>query len=274
MTIPDIRLSASVTIPQVGFGVFQIPDEETTAAVETAIEAGYRHIDTAAIYRNERGVGQALTSSGIARGDIFVTSKLWPDDFAAADVRPALEKSLSLLGTDYLDLYLLHWPVPGRGAYVGAWEEVLKAREEGLIREAGVSNFTPELLSDLIERTGVTPAINQVKLDPTLQQPALRAYHDEHGIVTEAYSPLAQGEVLGSEPITTIAQAHGVTPAQVVLRWHIQHGTVVIPKSVTPERIASNLDLFGFELSADEVALIDAMDAGDAVWQTPLTFLN
>lgn len=274
MTVPDIRLSENVTIPQVGFGVFQIPDEETTAAVSEALAAGYRHIDTAAIYGNERGVGKALADSGLAREDAFVTSKLWVDDFPAGKVRPALEKSLELLGTDYLDLYLLHWPVPVRGTYVGAWEAVLEARNAGLVREVGVSNFTPELLSDLSERTGVTPAINQIKLDPTLQQPALRAYHDEHGIITEAYSPLAQGAVLGSSPITSIAERHGVTPAQVVLRWHVQHGTVVIPKSVTPSRIKSNFDLFGFELSADEVAAIDALDAGAPVWQQPLTFLD
>ncbi len=274
MTVPQISLSETVQIPQIGFGVFQVPDDETAAAVSAALESGYRHIDTAAIYRNERGVGEGLKQSGVAREDVFITSKLWPDDFAATDVRPALEKSLGLLGTDYLDLYLLHWPAPSRGTYVGAWQEVLKAREEGLVREVGVSNFTPELLDDLIEKTGVTPVINQVKVDPVLQQRGLRAYHDEHGIVTEAYSPLAQGAVLDSAPITTIAQRLSVTPAQVVLRWHLQHGTVIIPKSVTPARIKSNLDLMSFELSADDMAAIDAMDSGTSVWQEPLSFLS
>ncbi|GAA2523598.1 aldo/keto reductase [Rarobacter incanus] len=274
MTIPVIRLSETVSIPQVGFGVFQIPNDQTQAAVETALEVGYRHVDTAAIYKNEEGVGRALASSGIKRSDVFVTSKLWVDDFAPDKVRPAFEKSLSLLGTDYLDLYLLHWPAPARGTYEGAWEKVLDLRNEGLIREVGVSNFTPDLLERIIETSGVTPAINQIKLDPTLQQPSLRAFHAEHGIATEAYSPIAQGAVLDNPVIVAIADEFRVSPAQVVLRWHLQHGTVVIPKSVTPERIKSNLDLLGFSLGSEEMSAIDALDQGDGYWKEPLTFLN
>lgn len=271
-TIPTVPLSPTVSIPQVGFGVFQVPDDQTQAAVEAALEAGYRHIDTAAIYRNERGVGAAVAASGIPRDEIFVTSKLWPADYAAGDTRPALEHSLTLLGLDRLDLYLLHWPSAEQRDYVGAWQRVLAAQEEGLVRQAGVSNFRPELIDELIATSGTTPAINQVKLDPTLQQRGLRAYHDAHGIVTEAYSPLAQAAVLDDPAIVGIAERLGVTAAQVVLRWHVQAGTVVIPKSVHPERIRTNLDLFSFELTADDVTALDALDAGDPVWDGPLTF--
>jgi len=272
MTVPSIPLSENVSIPQVGFGVFQVPDDQTQAAVEAALEAGYRHIDTAAIYGNERGVGAAIASSGLARDEVFVTSKLWPADYAAGDTRPALEHSLELLGLDHLDLYLLHWPSAEHRDYVGAWQRVLEAQDEGLVRQGGVSNFRPELLDELTSTSGVTPPINQVKLDPTLQQRGLTGYHEAHGIVTEAYSPLAQAEVLDEPAIVRVAERLGVTAAQVVLRWHVQAGRVVIPKSVHPERIATNLDLFSFELSAQDVAAIDALDAGDDVWDGPLSF--
>lgn len=270
--IPSIALSNGVTIPQIGFGVFQVPDAETEAAVSTALEVGYRHVDTATIYGNEAGVGKAIATSALARSDIFVTSKLWPTDFAAADVRPAIERSLERLGLDVLDLYLLHWPAEGKRPYVEAWEGLLAARSDGLIREVGVSNFTPPLLDELTEKTGITPAINQIQLNPALQQKGLHAYHRDHGIVTEAWSPIAQGRGLDGVVLSEIAQRHDVTPAQVVLRWHLQAGTVIIPKSVHRERMAENLDLFGFELTAADVAAIDALDEGEPVWDGPQSF--
>ncbi|WP_159798648.1 aldo/keto reductase [Puerhibacterium puerhi] len=247
-------------MPQVGFGVFQVPDAETTRAVSLALEAGYRSVDTAAVYGNEAGVGRALADAGLPRDEVFVTSKLWVDAMARDVVRPALERSLELLGLDHLDLYLIHWPAPGRGRYVEAWEGLVAAREAGLVREIGVSNFQPAHLDAIVEATGVTPVVNQVELHPALQQRELRAAHAARGIVTEAWSPLAQGAVLDDAAIARVAAAHGVTAAQVVLRWHLQQGTVVIPKSVTPARIAANLDLFGFELADDEMAAIDALD--------------
>ncbi|WP_285105499.1 aldo/keto reductase [Promicromonospora sp. MEB111] len=251
---------AGATMPQVGFGVFQVPDAETTRAVGHALEAGYRSVDTAAVYGNEAGVGRALAESGLARDDLFVTSKLWTDSMARDAVRPALERSLELLGLDALDLYLIHWPAPGLGRYVAAWEGLIEAREAGLVREIGVSNFQPAHLDAIVAATGVRPVVNQVELHPALQQRELRAHHAGLGVVTEAWSPLAQGAVLDEAPVTDAAEAHGVSAAQVVLRWHLQHGTVVIPKSVTPARIASNLDVLGFELTAEQVAAIDALD--------------
>lgn len=262
--IPAVALPNAVrpgaTMPQVGFGVFQVPDAETTRAVSHALEAGYRSIDTAAVYGNEAGVGRALAGSGVPRDDVFVTSKLWIDAMGRDQVRPALERSLELLGLDVLDLYLIHWPTPGRGLHVAAWEGLVEAREAGLVREIGVSNFQPAHLDEIVAATGVRPVVNQVELHPALQQRELRAHHAGLGVVTEAWSPLAQGAVLGEAAVVDAAEAHGVSPARVVLRWHLQHGNVVIPKSVTPARIASNLDVLGFELTAAEVSAIDALD--------------
>lgn len=276
VTIPTVTLPNAArpgaAMPQVGFGVFQVPDAETTRAVGHALEAGYRSIDTAAIYGNEAGVGRALAESGLSRDDLFVTSKLWIDSLARDQVRPALERSLDLLGLDRLDLYLIHWPAPALARYEAAWEGLVAAREAGLVREIGVSNFQPAHLDAIVAATGVRPVVNQVELHPGLQQRALRAHHASLGIVTEAWSPLAQGAMLGEAPVTDAAQAHGVSPAQVVLRWHLQHGNVVIPKSVTPSRIASNLELFGFELTAAEVAAIDALDRDGRTGPHPDTF--
>lgn len=269
--IPTVALSPATAIPQLGFGVFQVPDAETTEVVGLALEAGYRSIDTAAIYGNESGVGRALAQASLARDDVFVTSKLWIDSLERAAVRPALEASLDRLGLDRLDLFLIHWPAPGLGRFVEAWEELVSLRDAGLVREVGVSNFQPAHLDRLAE-TGVTPVINQVELHPAFQQRDLRAWHAERGIVTQAWSPLGQGTVLADPVVTAVADAHGVTPAQVVLRWHVQHGTVVIPKSVTPARIASNLQVFGFELTADQMAQIDGLDAGGRIGPDPDAF--
>lgn len=262
-TVPAVALRGGTSIPQLGFGVFQVPDGEAAHVVSLALDAGYRSIDTAAAYGNEKGVGAGIAASGLPRDEVFVTSKLWIDAMAREAVRPAFEQSLERLGLERLDLYLIHWPVPGAGRFVEAWEELVALREAGLVREIGVSNFTAAHLDAVVAATGVTPAVNQVELHPAFAQRALREHHRELGIVTEAWSPLGQGTVLGDPVLGAIAGAHDVTPAQVVLRWHLQAGTVAIPKSVTPERIASNLDVLGFELSAEQVAAIDGLDRAD-----------
>ncbi len=272
MAVPSIPLNDGTSIPQVGFGVFQVPADETERAVTAALEAGYRHIDTAAIYGNEEGVGRAIAASGLARGDLYVTTKLWNADQGADRAPGALRRSLERLGLDHVDLYLIHWPVPSADRYVETWGALQELREQGLTRSVGVSNFTPEHLERAIAETGAVPAVNQIEAHPRLAQEELRAEHARRGIATEAYSPLAQAEVLDDPTLGAIAEAHGVTPAQVVLRWHVQLGSVVIPKSVTPERIAANLDLFGFALSDEEVARITGLSTGERVGGDPETF--
>ncbi|MFF4664356.1 aldo/keto reductase [Streptomyces sp. NPDC001282] len=258
--IPTITLNNGVEIPQLGFGVFQVPDAETTAAVSSALEAGYRSIDTAAIYGNEAGVGRALASSGIAREKLFVATKLWNADQGYDATLHAFDTSLDKLGLDHIDLYLVHWPTPARDLYRESWKAIEKLVAEGRIRAAGVSNFQPAHLEQLIADSELVPAVNQIELHPGLQQAELRAFHAQHGIATEAWSPLAQGAVLKEEAITTIAARHGKSAAQVVLRWHLQLGNVVIPKSVTPARIRENLDVFNFTLTDDEMVAIAALD--------------
>lgn len=259
-TIPTVTLNNGVEIPQLGFGVFQVPDAETTAAVSAALEAGYRSIDTAAIYGNETGVGRALADSGIDRGDLFVTTKLWNSDQGYDATLEAFDASLAKLGLDYVDLYLIHWPTPARDLYRESWKAIEKLLADGRIRAAGVSNFQAAHLERLIAGSDLVPAVNQVELHPGLQQSELRAAHARLGIATEAWSPLAQGAVLEDEAITTIAARHGKSPAQVVLRWHLQLGNVVIPKSVTPARIRENLDVFDFALTDDEMTAIAGLD--------------
>jgi len=261
-SIPTVTLNNGITMPQLGFGVFQIPDEETSAVVGTALESGYRSIDTAAIYGNEKGVGRALTSSGIARDELFVTTKLWNADQGYETTLTAFDASLDKLGLDFVDLYLIHWPTPDRDLYRDTWRALEKLLADGRTRAIGVSNFQPAHLQRLLESTSVVPVVNQVELHPDLQQKALREFHARHDIATEAWSPLAQGALLADDAITSIAAGHGRTPAQVVLRWHLQLGNVVIPKSVTPARIRENLDLFDFALSADEMDAIAALDRG------------
>ncbi|MFH8440545.1 aldo/keto reductase [Streptomyces sp. NPDC018026] len=262
ITIPTVTLNNGVEIPQLGFGVFQVPDAETTAAVASALEAGYRSIDTAAVYGNEAGVGRALAESGVAREDLFVTTKLWNADQGYDATLKAFDASLAKLGLDHVDLYLIHWPTPARDLYRETWKALEKLAAEGRIRAAGVSNFQPAHLERLVADSELVPAVNQIELHPGLQQSELRAVHARLGIATEAWSPLAQGAVLGDEAITTIAARHGKSPAQVVLRWHLQLGNVVIPKSVTPARIRQNLDVFDFTLADDEMSAIAALDRG------------
>ncbi|MFF2117223.1 aldo/keto reductase [Kitasatospora sp. NPDC058184] len=259
-TVPTVKLNNGVEIPQLGFGVFQVPDDQTTAAVAAALEAGYRSIDTAAIYGNETGVGRALAASGVAREDLFVTTKLWNADQGYDATLRAFDASLAKLGLDHVDLYLIHWPTPARDLYLDTWRALERLVEEGRIRAAGVSNFQPAHLQRLLDTSALVPAVNQVELHPGLQQAELRAFHAEHGIATEAWSPLAQGAVLDDPAITAIAARTGKSPAQVVLRWHLQLGNIVIPKSVTPARIRQNLDVFDFELTAQDMAAIAAGD--------------
>ncbi|EHN09295.1 oxidoreductase of aldo/keto reductase family subgroup 1 [Patulibacter medicamentivorans] len=270
--IPTIPLNSGTSIPQVGFGVFQVPAEETEAAVLTALEAGYRSIDTAAAYRNETAVGAAIKASGIPREELFVTTKLWNADQGAEEALRAFDVSLGKLGLTYVDLYLIHWPAPGKQLYVETWQALEKVQAEGSSRAIGVSNFQTHHLREILESSDVVPAVNQIELHPRLAQAELRAFHAEHGIVTEAWSPLAQGAVLNDPTITSIARAHGRTPAQVVLRWHVQLGNVVIPKSVTPERIAANVALFDFELSDEQMAAIAKLDDGTRTGPHPDEF--
>ncbi|MFI7387753.1 aldo/keto reductase [Streptomyces sp. NPDC049813] len=261
-SIPTVTLNNGITMPQLGFGVFQVPDEETTAAVSTALRAGYRSIDTAAIYGNERGVGRALADSSIPRDELFVTTKLWNADQGYDAALTAFDSSLEKLGLDHVDLYLIHWPTPARDLYPETWRALEKLLADGRTRAIGVSNFQPAHLERLLSGASVVPAVNQIELHPGLQQRELRDFHARHGIATEAWSPLAQGAVLGDEAVTTIAARHGKSPAQVVLRWHLQLGNVVIPKSVTEARIRENLDVLDFELSAQELDALAAADRG------------
>ena len=270
--VPNVTLNDGNTIPQIGFGVFQVPEEETYNAVTAALQAGYRSIDTAKAYGNEEGVGKAIADSGIAREELFVTTKLWNDDHGHDEALKAFDASLSKLGLDYLDLYLIHWPVPAQDRYVDTYKAFEQLRSEGRVRSIGVSNFTEAHLQRLLEETSVVPVLNQVELHPNFTQKELRAFHAEHNIVTEAWSPLAQGDLLDNAKLGTIAQAHGKTPAQVVLRWHMQLGNVAIPKSVTPERIAANIDVFDFELTGDEMVTIDTLGNGERRGPDPETF--
>ncbi len=271
--VPQVTLNNGVSMPQLGFGVWQVPDDEAEKAVATALEAGYRSIDTAAIYENERGTGRAVTASGIAREDLFVTTKLWNGEQGHDATLRAFDASLDKLGLDHVDLYLIHWPVPEKDAYVDTYRAFEKILADGRARAIGVSNFLPEHLERLIGETSVVPAVNQIELHPQLSQRASREVHARYGIATEAWSPLGQGKGLLEVPaIVAIAQKHGRTPAQVVLRWHLQLGNVVIPKSVTPSRIRENIDVFGFELDDEDLAGIAALDENRRLGPDPAEF--
>ena len=271
-TVPCVTLNNGVELPALGLGVFQTPLDETRDAVRAALDAGYRHIDTAAAYRNEKGVGRAVASSGIPREDIFVTTKLWNSSQGFDSALETFGKSLGRLGMDYVDLYLIHWPVPSQDRFVETWRAFERIHDEGRARTIGVSNFRIDDLRRLEAETEIRPTVNQVELHPQMQQRELRAWHEQHGIVTEAWSPLAQGAVLDDEAIAGIARDHGKTTAQTILRWHLQLGNVVIPKSVTPERIRENFDLFDFDLSKQEMDMIGALDRGERIGPDPATF--
>jgi 2,5-diketo-D-gluconate reductase A len=272
-SIPRVTLHDGVEIPQLGFGVFQVPPDDTQEVVEEALETGYRHIDTAGAYRNERGVGAAIASSGIPRDELFVTTKLWNSQQGYESTLGACEKSLGRLELDHVDLYLIHWPVPTEGRALDTWRAFERIHEEGRSRSIGVSNFRIEDLEMLEREAEVQPTINQVELHPHFQQAELRAWHQGHGIATEAWSPLAQGELLINETIAAVANRHDRTPAQVILRWHLQLGNVVIPKSVTPSRMRENFELFDFELSDDDMTEVAALDVGQRIGPDPSTFV-
>ncbi|MFJ6904783.1 aldo/keto reductase [Streptomyces griseoluteus] len=271
--VPPIILNNGVEMPQLGFGVWQVPDDEAERAVTTALETGYRSIDTAAIYGNEEGTGKAIAASGVPREDLFVTTKLWNSDQGYDSTLRAFDTSLEKLGLDYLDLYLIHWPLPARDNYLDTYRAFEKLYAEGRVRAIGVSNFLPEHLERLIAETSVVPAVNQIELHPQLQQRAAREFDAKHGIATEAWSPLGQGKGLLEVPaIVAIARKHGRTPAQVVLRWHIQLGNIVIPKSVTPSRIKENIEVFDFSLDDEDLAAIGALDEDKRLGPDPASF--
>ncbi|WP_026377706.1 aldo/keto reductase [Aestuariimicrobium kwangyangense] len=271
--VPSITLNDGVVIPQLGFGVWQVGADEIVPAVATALEAGYRHLDTAAAYGNEDGVGKAIAESGIAREELFVTTKLWNSDHKADDARRAIETSLEKLGLDHLDLYLIHWPATVKygDAYIEAWDSMQQFKAEGLVRSIGVSNFVQQHLDKL---QGTTPSVNQIEVHPTFQQRELRELNTSRGITTEVYTPLGTqsqpGDITLPE-VTALAEAVGKTPAQVVLRWHLQQGLVVFPKSVTPTRISENFDVFDFELSDDQMAVLNGLDRGFRQGADPVT---
>jgi 2,5-diketo-D-gluconate reductase A len=272
--VPEINLNNGRSIPQFGFGVFQIDPADTAQATQRALEAGYRHIDTAEMYGNEQEVGEAVAKSGIDRGEIFVTSKLNNGFHRPDDARIAFDFTLDALGFDYVDLFLIHWPLPTKydGDFVSTWQALEEFYRDGRARSIGVSNFTPHQLRRILNDSDIVPAVNQIEVHPYFTQDELRAFCADHQIAVEAWSPLAQGKVLDDPTITSIADRFGKTPAQVVLRWHIERGDIVFPKSVTPERIKENIDIFDFELPGEDVGAIEALNRDDRIGPDPETF--
>ena len=272
--VPQITLNNGQSIPQLGFGVFQIEPKDTVEAVNTALQTGYRHIDTAEMYRNEKEVGEAIAKSGLNRSDVFVTSKLANDAHLPDDARSAFDASLKALGVDYIDLFLIHWPLPTRydGDFVSTWRTLEEFYRDGRARSIGVSNFQPHHLRRLHEQTEVPPAVNQIEVHPYLTQDEVRAFCAEHGIAVEAWSPIGQGRVLDDPAIRSVAERAGKTPAQVVLRWHIQRGDIVFPKSVTPSRVKENFDIFDFELSDADITDISALNKNERSGPDPDKF--
>ena len=267
-----ITLNDGARIPQVGLGVWQTPNNEAAPAVKAALDAGYRHVDTAAVYENEEGVGEGIRQSGLARADIFLTTKLWNTDQGYEQTLKAFDASLKRLGTDYVDLYLIHWPSAHRGLFVDTWKAFVKLKEEGRAKSIGVSNFHPEHIEKIVAETGVVPVINQIELHPDFQQREARDFHDKHKIATQSWSPLGQGKLLGHPVIADTAGKLSRTPAQVIIRWHIDNGLVVIPKSVTPSRIVENFKVFDFKLSAEDLEKLNALDdAGARIGPDPKT---
>jgi 2,5-diketo-D-gluconate reductase A len=259
---PSVPLNDGNSIPTLGFGVFKVPPAETEQAVSTALQAGYRHIDTAAMYGNERETGRAVAASGVPRDELYLVTKLWNSEQGYDSTLAAFDASTDRLGVDYLDLYLIHWPMPKRNKFIDTFKAFAHLRDQGRIRSIGVSNFEPEHLTALVDATGIVPAVNQVELHPRLPQTELREVHARLGIATEAWGPLGQGSLLTDPAVVAVAKDAGRTPAQVLVRWHIQLGNIVIPKSVNPERIASNFDVFDFELSENDMTTISSLDDG------------
>lgn len=272
MSQPYVTLNNGVRIPQIGFGVFQVPPETTQSVVERALEAGYRHIDTAAAYNNEAGVGAAVRASGLPRDQVFITTKLRNGEQGYGSALKAYDDSLARLGLDYADLYLIHWPNPAADKFVDSWRALERIYHEGRVRAIGVSNFLPEHLDRVLAEGTVVPAVNQIELHPTYQQRELASYCQRSSIAVEAYSPLGRGQDLDNPVVSALADKHGVSPAQVVLRWHLQRGHIVIPKSISPDRIRSNIDLAGFNLTPEEMASITALESGNRTGNDPRTF--
>jgi 2,5-diketo-D-gluconate reductase A len=270
--VPNLPLNDGREIPQIGFGVFEVPPEQTVDAVLHALSIGYRSVDTAAMYGNESEVAEAIARSGLERSEVFVTTKLWNSDQGRDRTMRAFEQSLSRLHFDYVDLYLIHWPAPSLGRYVETWKAFTELQRAGRARSIGVSNFTVEHLERIIEETGLVPTVNQIELHPRLQQPELRRFHSEHEIVTEAWSPLARGRAVSERAIEELADRHGRTPAQVILRWHVQLQNVVIPRSVNPSRIEENFRVFDFSLSDDEMEAVAGLEESARVGPDPRTF--
>jgi 2,5-diketo-D-gluconate reductase A len=272
-SVPRVDLLDGTSIPQLGFGVYKVDDDGAERAVSTALAAGYRLVDTATLYGNEAGVGRAIRASGLPRDEVYVTTKVWNDDQGYDATLRAFDASATRLGVGTVDLYLIHWPFPGKDLYVDTWRALLLLKEQGAVRSVGVSNFVPAHIERIIAETGVVPVLNQVELHPWLQQPALREFHRSTGIVTEAWAPLGRGSGVLDDPVVrSVAERHGVTPAQVVLRWHLDLGTVVIPKSVTPSRIAENIDVFGFALDDDDHRALAGLDRGQRTGMDPEVF--
>ncbi|THG30161.1 aldo/keto reductase [Naasia lichenicola] len=270
--VPTVTLNNGTAIPQLGFGVFQVEPDKTSDVVGSALEVGYRHLDTAAIYGNEKGVGQAIAASGIDRGDLWITTKLWNSEHSRDKALAAFDSSLEKLGTEYVDLYLIHWPVAGSDLYLEAWKALEEIAASGRAKAIGVSNFLPEHLQRLFDETGTVPAVDQIELHPELQQRDVVEFAKAHGIEIEAWSPLASGQIVDRDDVAAIAAKYGKTPAQVTLRWHLDQGRIIFPKSNSAERQAENFDILDFSLTADELAVFDALDAGTRVGPDPATF--
>lgn len=269
---PLITLNNGNRIPQLGFGVWQVPTDVTESVVTEAIAAGYRSIDTAAVYQNEPGVGAAIAAATISRDELFITTKLWNSSHGYDEALRAFDKSMERLGLDYLDLYLIHWPAPKLDRYVDAWRALIELQRQGRVKSIGVSNFNTDHLQRIIDASGVAPSINQIELHPRFQQRALREFHRQHGIATEAWSPLGQGQLLDEPAIAALAKKYGKSPAQIILRWHLDNGIIAIPKSVTPSRIRDNLAVFDFRLDASDIALLATLDnPGGRIGPDPLT---
>ena len=272
MSIPSLVMNDGRSIPQIGLGVWQVPDDVATDACLAALECGYRHIDTAALYYNEEGVGRAIAACGLPRKELFITTKVWNTDQGYDATMRAFDLSLSKLGLDYVDLYLIHWPTPGRDLYADTWRALVDLRADGRAASIGVSNFHEAHIRRVVAETGEVPAINQVELHPWLPQREVRSVDAEFGILTEGWSPLGSGRLIDDPILQGIADRHGVTTAQVMIRWQIQLGNVVLPKSVTPARIRSNIDVFGFSLDAEDLALIDSLASGQRTGPDPDVF--
>jgi 2,5-diketo-D-gluconate reductase A len=272
-TVPAVALNDGTTIPQIGFGLWQVPPSEAEVATAEALRVGYRHLDSAAVYANEAEAGAALAKSGLAREDVYVTTKLWNPDHGYDEAMRAFDTSMTKMGFEQLDLYLIHWQCKQHGKFIDTWRALIDLQKSGRVKSIGVSNFKEPALRQLIDATGVIPVLNQIELHPWLPQLDMRAVHAEYGIATESWSPLASGQLIDDPTLTVIAAKHGKSTAQVIIRWHLQQGLIVLPKSVTPARIAENIDVFGFQLDDEDMATIAGMESGYRTGPDPDDFL-